>query len=74
MFTGPVNSQAPASASEDLVERLKAASHDAELLREIVESSGSASIAAAFAMLFAGGSSSASNVSTPPIKVGLQSH
>ncbi|KAH7710325.1 hypothetical protein AAVH_22397 [Aphelenchoides avenae] len=51
------------AAFEDLVERMKAASDDAVLLREIVESSDSASIAAAFARLFAGGGFSAPNES-----------
>lgn len=51
MSTQPENSEAPAPAAEDLVKRLKAAANDVVLLREIVESSDSASIAAAFAML-----------------------
>ncbi|KAH7709619.1 hypothetical protein AAVH_23111, partial [Aphelenchoides avenae] len=49
----------PAPASEDLVERFKAAANDVVRLREIVESTDSVSIAAAIAALLAGGSSSA---------------
>lgn len=71
MSKQPENSETIASGSEDLFERLKAAANDVVLLREIVESSDSVSIAAAFAMLFAGGCSSASDVSTPPTKVSL---
>ncbi|KAH7718790.1 hypothetical protein AAVH_13767 [Aphelenchoides avenae] len=56
-------SQAPASASEDLVKRLKAAGNDTVLLHEIIESNDSASVAAAFAALLAGGTSSTANKS-----------
>ncbi|KAH7725613.1 hypothetical protein AAVH_06793 [Aphelenchoides avenae] len=72
MSKQPENSETIASGSEDLFERLKAAANDVVLLREIVESSDSVSIAAAFAMLFAGGCSSASDVSTPPTKTRTQ--
>lgn len=63
MLKRPHNSHTPASAPEDLVERLKAAANDAALLSQIVESSDSASIAAAFAALLPGGSSSTPNSS-----------
>ncbi|KAH7710168.1 hypothetical protein AAVH_22533 [Aphelenchoides avenae] len=61
MSKQPHNSQAPAPAPEDLVQRLKAAANDVELVRETVESSDSVSISAAFVALLAGGSSSAVN-------------
>ncbi|KAH7716851.1 hypothetical protein AAVH_15738 [Aphelenchoides avenae] len=61
MSKRPHYSQAAASTPEDLVKRLKAAAGDAELLREVVESSDSVSISAAFAALLAGGTASAAN-------------
>lgn len=45
------DSQASASASEDLVKRLKAAGNDVALLREILETNDSVSVAAALAAL-----------------------
>lgn len=44
-------SPVPASASHDLIKRLKAAGNDAALLCEIFESNDSGSVAAAFAAL-----------------------
>lgn len=61
MSKRPRDSHETASSAEDLVERLKAAVHDAELVREIVESTDSVSISAAFTALLAGGSPSAAN-------------
>ncbi|KAH7704425.1 hypothetical protein AAVH_28389 [Aphelenchoides avenae] len=51
MSKRPHSSQAPASAPEDLVQHLKAAGNDAALLRGILESNDSASVAAALAAL-----------------------
>ncbi|KAH7725097.1 hypothetical protein AAVH_07375 [Aphelenchoides avenae] len=50
----PHDSQAPEPASEGLVKRLKAAANDAELLREVIESSDIASVSAALVVLLAG--------------------
>ncbi|KAH7719933.1 hypothetical protein AAVH_12576 [Aphelenchoides avenae] len=61
MSKQPHNSQAPAPASEDLVQRLQAAANDVELVRKIVESSDSVSISAAIVALLSGVSSSAAN-------------
>ncbi|KAH7691257.1 hypothetical protein AAVH_40231, partial [Aphelenchoides avenae] len=55
------DSQAPASASEDLVGRLIAAGNEAALLREIIESNDSVSVAAAFAALLTNSASEAVN-------------
>lgn len=52
----------PASASEDLVERLKAAINDADLRRELVEGTDSVSVAAAIAALVGGGSSASNEL------------
>lgn len=52
-------STAPSPASKDLVGRSKGAANDAVLLREIIESNDSASVAAAFAALLAACSCSA---------------
>ncbi|KAH7713017.1 hypothetical protein AAVH_19626 [Aphelenchoides avenae] len=57
----PHDSLAQTAASEDLIERLKAAANDAVRLREIVEGSDSVSIAAAFAVIFASDSSEDTN-------------
>lgn len=55
MSKRPHNCLASASASEDLVNRLKAAANDVELLQEIIERNVSASVAAAFATLLSDG-------------------
>ncbi|KAH7713415.1 hypothetical protein AAVH_19211 [Aphelenchoides avenae] len=60
MSKRPHSSQEPTSASVDLVKRLKDAANDAVLLREIVKSNDTASVADAIAALLTGGSSSAS--------------
>lgn len=61
MSKRPRDSQAPASASEDLIERLKAAGSDAVLLRAVIERHDGASVAAAFAALLTSPSTEAVN-------------
>lgn len=51
MAKRPTNVQTHPPLSEDLVDRLKAAGNDSHLLREIIESNDSVSVAAAFATL-----------------------
>lgn len=62
---------APASASEDLVVCLKAAGNDVVHLRDIIGNNDSGAVAAAFASLLAGGSSSAPDGSELRTKVSL---
>lgn len=71
MSKPPHDSQAPASASEDLVERLNAAANDVVLLRAIIESNDIGSVTAAFAALLTGDSASALNGSALRKKVSL---
>ncbi|KAH7714622.1 hypothetical protein AAVH_18014 [Aphelenchoides avenae] len=61
MSKRPHNPQAPASASEELIELLKAAANDVVLLRDIIGSNDIDSVAAAFATLLTDGSASAPN-------------
>ncbi|KAH7702825.1 hypothetical protein AAVH_30011, partial [Aphelenchoides avenae] len=53
MSKRPHDSQAPAPASTDLVEHLRAAANNPVLLREVVKGSDTDCIAAAFAALLA---------------------
>ncbi|KAH7714624.1 hypothetical protein AAVH_18016 [Aphelenchoides avenae] len=61
MSKPPHNPQAPASASEELVELMKAAANDVLLLREVIGSNDIDSVAAAIAALLNEGSASAPN-------------
>ncbi|KAH7720372.1 hypothetical protein AAVH_12183 [Aphelenchoides avenae] len=67
--SSPASEGSSAPASEDLVKRFRAAANDFVRLREIVESSDSASVAAAIAALLAVESSSAPSGSELPWKV-----
>lgn len=71
MSKRPHGSQAPPSASADLIERLKAAADDALLLSEIIESNDSVSVAMALSTLLSGGDPSASNGSKRRKKVSV---
>lgn len=61
MSKRPHGSQAPASATEDLVERLKAAGNDVRLVRDLVRNNKSAAVAAAFVALLNSRSTDAEN-------------
>ncbi|KAH7697193.1 hypothetical protein AAVH_35725, partial [Aphelenchoides avenae] len=68
MSKRPRNSQAPTTASEDLVKRLKAAANNVELLQDIIERNDSGAVAAAFSALLTGGSCAAPTGSKLPEK------